>query len=270
MKKLGEVYKTALITGATSGLGLAFSEMLAGEGVKVVSVSRKPDLLPKMEGLTGVSLDLSDMSAVLDFAEGYLREPGVPDLLVNNAGYGAFFEWSQFPEEEITRQIDVLFSAPISLCRAFAPKMADRGSGGIVNISSIAGMFPLPYMPLYNASKAGLSSFSASLTLEYQSVPFVTDFRLGDFRTNFNKSASKGANVQADSAQARAWSQVGRQLDSSPDPIVASRALRRVLRLRQGGIVYSGGFFQARIAPLLFRLAPSGILRTVLRYWYRL
>ena len=270
MKKLGDIYRTALVTGGTSGLGLAFSEMLAGEGVKVVSVSRKPDRLPKMEGLTGASLDLSDMNAVRDFAEGYFREPGVPDVLVNNAGYGTFSEWGKFPEEEIARQIDVLLSAPICLCRTFAPKMAERGSGGIVNVSSIAGMFPLPYMPLYNAAKAGLSSFSASLALEYKDIPFVTDFRLGDFRTNFNKSASKGITVQADSSQDRAWSQIEKQLNSSPDPMVAARALRRVLRRRQGGVVYSGGFFQGRVMPLLFRLAPSRFLRTVLRYWYKL
>ena len=270
MKKLGDIYRTALITGGTSGLGLAFSKMLAGEGVKVVSVSRNPDLLPKVEGLTGVSLDLANMASVSDFVEGYLVYPGVPDILVNNAGYGAFSEWSQFPEEEIARQIDVLLAAPIRLCRAFAPKMAERGSGGIVNVSSIAGMFPLPYMPLYNAAKAGLSSFSASLALEYKDIPFVTDFRLGDFRTNFNKSARKGTTVQSGSSQDRAWSQIEKQLDASPDPIVAARALRRVLRRRQGGVVYSGGLFQARVAPLLFRLVPSGFLRAVLRHWYKL
>mgnify|MGYP005637712261 FL=1 len=270
MKKLGDIYRTALITGGTSGLGLAFSKMLAGEGVKVVSVSRNPDLLPKVEGLTGVSLDLANMASVRDFVEGYLREPGAPDLLVNNAGYGAFSEWGKFPEEEIARQIDVLLAAPIRLCRAFAPKMAERGSGGIVNVSSIAGMFPLPYMPLYNAAKAGLSAFSASLALEYRDVPFVTDFRLGDFRTNFNEAVKKESVLKNDSRQSKAWAQIEKQLDSSPDPIVAARALHRILLRRQGGVVYSGGFFQARLAPLLSRLAPSSFLRTILRYWYRL
>jgi NAD(P)-dependent dehydrogenase (short-subunit alcohol dehydrogenase family) len=270
MKKIGDIYRTALITGGTSGLGLAFSKMLAGEGVKVVSVSRNPDLLPKVEGLTGVSLDLANMASVRDFVEGYLVEPGVPDLLVNNAGYGAFYEWGVFPENEIVRQIDVLLSAPIRLCRAFAPKMAERGSGGIVNVSSIAGMFPLPYMPLYNATKAGLSAFSVSLALEYKDVPFVTDFRLGDFRTNFNEAVKKESVPGNDSRQGQAWSQIEKQLDASPEPIVAARALRRVLRRRRGGVVYSGGLFQVRLAPLLFRLAPSGFLRTVLRYWYKL
>ncbi|MBU61460.1 MAG: short-chain dehydrogenase [Opitutae bacterium] len=270
MKKLGDIYRTALITGGTSGLGLAFSKMLAGEGVKVVSVSRNPDLLPKVKGLTGVSLDLANMASVRDFVEGYLTSPGVPDLLVNNAGYGVFSDWGKFPENEITRQIDVLLAAPILLSRAFAPKMVDRGSGGIVNLSSIAGIFPLPYMPLYNAAKAGLSAFSASLALEYEEVPFVTDFRLGDFRTNFNEAVIKKSVRGNDCRQVQAWSQIEKQLDSSPEPIVAARALHRILLRRQGGVIYSGGFFQARVAPLLFRLAPSGFLRTVLRYWYKL
>ena len=270
MKKLGDIYSTALITGGTSGLGLAFSRMLAEEGVKVISVSRNPDLLPKVEGLTGMSLDLANVISVRDFAEEYLLITGVPDLLVNNAGYGVFSEWGKFSEEEIARQIDVLLAAPISLCRAFAPKMVDRGSGGIVNVSSIAGMFPLPYMPLYNTTKAGLSAFSASLALEYGDVPFVTDFRLGDFRTNFNEAVKKEFVPNNDSRQSKAWSQIEKQLDSSPDPIVAARALHRILLRREGGVAYSGGFFQARLAPLLFRLAPSSFLRTVLRYWYQL
>jgi short-subunit dehydrogenase len=270
MKKLGDIYRTALITGGTSGLGLAFSKMLAGEGVKVVSVSRNPDLLPKVEGLTGVSLDLTNMASVSDFVEGYLVEPGVPDLLVNNAGYGAFYEWGVFPENEIVRQIDVLLSAPMRLCRAFAPPMAERGSGGIVNVSSIAGMFPLPYMPLYNATKAGLSSFSASLALEYKDVPFVTDFRLGDFRTNFNEAVKKESVLENDSRLGQAWSKIEKQLNSSPDPIVAARALRGVLRRRRGGIIYSGGLFQARVAPLLFRLAPTWVVHALLRNRYKL
>ena len=106
--------------------------------------------------------------------------------------------------------------------------------------------------------------------MEYKDVPFVTDFRLGDFRTNFNEAVKKESVLENDSRQGQAWSQIEKQLDSSPDPIVAARALRRVLRRMQGGVVYSGGFFQGSVMPLLFRLAPSRFLRTVLRHWYKL
>ena len=270
MKRLGDSYRTALVTGGTSGLGLAFCEMLTAEGVEVTTVSRRPERLSETKGLRNWKLDLSDAKAIRAFTDEYLSSSEIPDLLVNNAGYGAFFEWGEFPEEEIVRQIEVLFTTPVRLCRTFASVMAERGSGGIVNVSSIAGLFPLPYMPVYNAAKAGLSAFSASLSLEYKEAPFVTDFRLGDFRTNFNEAASKGGVVPSDSSRGRVWSQIEKQLDASPEPIVAARALRRILRRKQGGVTYAGGFGQVRMAPLFARLAPAGLVRTVLRWRYRL
>ncbi len=270
MKRLGEVYRTALVTGGTSGLGESFCGLLLREGVDVTSVSRYPEVLPAKDGFRGEKLDLSDAEATQAFTHDFLAEHGAPDLLVNNAGYGAFYEWANFPEEEIGRQVETLLTGPARLCQAFAPAMAERGSGGIVNVSSIAGLFPLPYMPMYNAAKAGLSAFSASLALEYAQVPFVVDFRLGDFRTNFNAAAKRGKESEPDSAVGRAWVQIEKQLDDSPEADEAARALRRILVRGLSGVTYAGGFFQAQVAPVLFRLAPKSWLRAILRKRYGL
>lgn len=270
MKRLGEVYRTAMVTGGTSGLGEAFCGLLLGEGVEVTSVSRRPEVLSAKDGLRGEKLDLSEAEATQAFARDYLAERGAPDLLVNNAGYGAFYEWANYPEEEIGRQVETLLAGPVRLCRAFAPAMAERGSGGIVNVSSIAGLFPLPCMPLYNAAKAGLSAFSASLALEYAQVPFVVDLRLGDFRTNFNVATKKGKEPSPDSPAGRAWAQIEKQLDESPEAEEAARVLRRTLLRGRSGVTYAGGFFQARVAPVLFRLAPKSWLRAALRKRYGL
>ena len=67
---------------------------------------------------------MSQAHKVNDFIKAFIKDNGVPDLLINNAGAGAFFEWSAFPEEEIQRQIDLLFATPVILCRALAPEMA--------------------------------------------------------------------------------------------------------------------------------------------------
>ena len=270
MKRLGDSYPKALVTGGTSGLGLAFCNMLLEEGVEVTTLARRSVQSSCANDLYSVQLDLCDSSAVAAFADEHLSNQGVPDLLINNAGYGAFFEWGEFPDEEISRQVEVLFTAPVRLCRAFAPAMKERGSGGIVNVTSIAGLLPLPYMPLYNGAKAALSAFSASLSLEYNGMPFVNDFRLGDFRTDFNVSVKKMKAIPSNSSACRAWEQIEKQLNSSPEPIAAAKTLRRVLSEKQDGITYAGGFLQARLAPLLYRLAPVGILRTILRRWYRL
>ena len=86
MKGLSRKYRTALVTGGTSGLGLAFCEMLVAEGVKTFSASRFPSKLPSISGLHGLELDLADLTSVAAFARRFVGEQGVPDLLINNAG----------------------------------------------------------------------------------------------------------------------------------------------------------------------------------------
>ena len=90
---------------------------------------------------------MSDLNAIPEFGNDFVKKFGVPDLIINNAGYGAFFEWKDFPKVDIEKTNKALFTAPLLLCRSFAPIMEDRGSGTIVNITSLATLFPLPYMP---------------------------------------------------------------------------------------------------------------------------
>ncbi|MFP6899334.1 MAG: SDR family NAD(P)-dependent oxidoreductase, partial [Opitutales bacterium] len=222
MKKLGEKYRTALVTGGTSGLGLAFCEMLVSEGVETFSASRNPSKLPDLDGLRGIEIDLADRDAVSVFTKNFIEEHDVPDLLINNAGYGAFFEWENFPQKEIADQLAVMLHAPALLCRSFAPLMAERGSGGIVNVSSLAVQYPLPHLPMYNAAKAGLSAFSASLAMEYHKrSPFVIDFRPGDFCTPFNEVAHCGKGQTSERA-VRIWSGMKKRLDRAPHPAGAA------------------------------------------------
>ncbi|MBG31014.1 MAG: short-chain dehydrogenase [Opitutae bacterium] len=267
MKRLGDKYRTALVTGGTSGLGLAFCELLVNEGVETFSASRHPSKLSPISGLHGLELDLKDLSSVVDFARSFTDENGVPDLLINNAGYGAFFDWDRFPEEEIDGQLDVMLKAPVILSGIFAPIMAEKGAGGIVNVSSLAVQFPLPLLPLYNAAKAGLSAFSSSLIMEFDGrAPFVVDFRPGDFCTPFNDVA----HIEEDLASVRAarvWRGMKKRLVCAPSPAKAVLKLRSTLLRGTSGVVYAGGFFQASILPLLYRILPARyLLRSVSCY----
>ena len=128
----------ALVTGGSKGIGRALCLRLAQAGYQVFSASRSSKLDSEMNGITQLSVDLSDGTATQSFAREFIEQYGIPDILVNNAGYGAFFEWGEFPEEEINRQIQVLFSSPIQLCRVFAPAMSKKGRGLILNLSSLA------------------------------------------------------------------------------------------------------------------------------------
>ena len=262
--------KTAIVTGGSSGIGLAICERLLAEGMQVHAVSRNARRMKKMDLLHPFELDLSDLDAVSRYGKSFVEENGTPDLLVNNAGYGAFYEWKEFPQDEVIRQTTVLFSAPVLLCKAFAPMMEKSEKGTIVNVTSLATLFPLPYMPLYNAGKSALSSFTQSLMLEYPEYPRLIDFRSGDVRTSFNRSVPKQAESGQSQSMKRAWEKIEDQLQDSPIPDDVAEQLINALKKDKSGVFYGGGFFQARIAPFLHRLLPDKILRIALKIRYGL
>ena len=137
--------KTAIVTGGSSGIGLAICEELLERGMKVHSISRNPHKIKSNKMLHPVQLDLSDLDAVSSFLSSFVKQNGVPDLLINNAGYGAFYEWKEFPNDEIVRQCSVLFSAPVLFCKTFAPLMEESDKGMIVNITSLATLSLVVY-----------------------------------------------------------------------------------------------------------------------------
>ena len=259
--------KKALVTGGTSGIGLAICEELLQLGVEVYSVSRNPKKIKSQNNFYQIQLDLSDLNAASQFGDKFIEQYGTPDLLINNAGYGAFYEWKEFPRDEIEKQISVLLTAPVLLCKSFAPEMEKVEHATIVNITSLATLYPLPYMPLYNACKSGLSSFTQSMMLEYKTLKWI-DFRLGDIRTSFNKSAPKQAEESQSDSMKRAWKQIEKQLNESPFPQVAAKQILRSLKKGRVGTIYGGGFFQSRLAPFLEAFVINSAKLKILKIRY--
>tara|TARA_B100001093_G_scaffold248710_1_gene238134 strand:+ start:842 stop:1639 length:798 start_codon:yes stop_codon:yes gene_type:complete len=243
-----------LITGGNSGIGLAISNLFLDRGFQVYSASRKDREFPEHKNFHYLRLDLSDLDAVKEFGPRFIDEHGVPDILINNAGYGAFFEWSVFEENQIIRQANVLFLAPSLLCRTFAPVMAKIKKGTIMNITSLATLFPLPYMPLYNSSKTALSALTSSLMLEYEKYPKFLDFRLGDVRTGFNRISLKQLLCSQPSRMKTAWSQIEKQLNESPSAQIVARQIFSAYKKNKVGIIYGGSFIQARLAPFFYKI----------------
>jgi len=256
----------ALVTGGTKGIGKALCLRLKDAGYQVFSASRSKSLPQGMDGVTQISVDFSNFQETRNFAEKFLEQFGAPDVLVNNAGYGAFYEWGKFPKEEITRQIQVLFSSPVELCRIFAPVMAERGGGVILNLSSLATLYPLPFMPLYNAGKAALSSFSQTLMLEYRHSLAIIDFRMGNVRTNFNDCASR--QVDCSPNVKSTWTRMEKQLKSSISSQYAAKQIYFRIYTGKSGIFFGGNWFHSRFLPTIFRIIPSKILKKLISCWY--
>lgn len=157
--------KTALLTGATGGLGQAIARSLAGVGATVVVSSRKADALEDLaaslpgDGHRAVVADL----AVDGAAERLASEAGRLDVVVANAGVSGTGRLDDFTEEQLAETVRVNLEAPIRIARMLAPAMVERGEGHLVFIASLAGKAASPRSSLYNATKFGLRGFALAL-----------------------------------------------------------------------------------------------------------
>ena len=121
--------------------------------------------------------------------------------------------------------------------------MAERNSGIVINLSSLATLYPLPFMPLYNAGKSALSSFTQSMMLEYRNFPTFIDFRMGDVKTGFNNSANKSTSSNLKTG--KAWQQIQKQLNHSITPDHASQLIWKRIQAGKSGTFMEGPCFMA-------------------------
>jgi uncharacterized protein len=265
MGSLKQRYATAFVSGASAGLGRAFALMLLDEGVRVWGSSRDPARLGDLSGahpgeFHPVTLDLAEGdAAVTAFTAALASAGGSFDLVVNNAGYGIFGEFEGVDSAVWQGQIAGMLGTVLAISHAAFRSMRARNQGCLVHVSSIAGEFPLPYMSGYNVAKAGLSALSESLMFESRgSGIIVIDFRPGDYRTNFNDAMQK--DFKSESTR-KAWTALEATFASAPAPGRAAADLRRALLANRSGVVRSGSFFQASLAPFLARLCPKSWMR---------
>lgn len=264
----GFPFREALVTGASSGLGRAFAVALLKRGVVVWGTSRDGTRLP--EGVRAVALDLGDAVSVHACVERLRVEAPGLDLLVNNAGCGVFGPFDGMPFEAVRGQLRVLLEAPVALCGAFFPGFVKRGHGGIVNVASLAGVFPVPCLGMYSAAKAGLSAFSRALMVEaHGSGVMIVDFLPGDFATGFNNAMRRELSGNTAWAE-RVWVRCEALLRGAPAAERAAVALIAALERGRSCRVVAGSFWQAQLGPLLARLVPEGVVRWFLRGYYGL
>jgi len=267
---LSRQYRTAFITGASTGLGLAFTEMLLAEGVEVWGTARNVARLPVRSGFHPVALELGDGAAAERVFFEAERAAGGFDLVVNNAGFGAFGDFSDSDFALWQRQLEIMLVNTARLSHAALRGMKARRRGALVNISSLAAEYPMPYQAIYNTVKSGLSALNESLMFELEgSGVIVIDFRPGDYRTDFEGSVQRPAEI-TDPRQQRVWAAFHRLMESGPGPAHAAASLRRALARGRSGTVRTGRFFQAVAAPFLARFGSLGLRRRIIAKYFDL
>jgi len=157
-------YKTALVTGGSSGIGKATVERLAREGLKVHALARTADALKELAASTGCiphATDVRDLSALTEIANSVEF-----DVLVNCAGVDRPRKFLQAEPDDIELLVDVNLRAVLHLCRLIVPGMVARDRGHVVNITSIAGAYNFGGNSTYHATKAAVSMLSSQLRID--------------------------------------------------------------------------------------------------------
>jgi len=273
---LSSRYRTALVTGASTGLGLAFTEMLLAEGVEVWGTARDLARVPDRPGFHGMQLELGDGAAVEKAFAAADQAAGGFDVVINNAGFGAFGAYAHTDFAAWEEQFRVMFVNTARLSQLALRGMLARRRGALVNISSIAGEFGMPYQAVYNAIKAGLSALNESLMYEVKDTDVaIIDFRPGDFRTDFEGSvrrpAQSAALTPADRERmARVWAAFTGMMQTGPHPAQAAADLKRTLLHGRSGTVRTGRFFQAVLGPFLARFGSLALKRRIQESYFGL
>ncbi|MBP0455464.1 MULTISPECIES: oxidoreductase [unclassified Kitasatospora] len=188
-----------LITGANSGFGQAIAEAALAAGDTVVAAARRPETLDALvaahpDRVVPVRLDVTDQAGIASVVADTLLWYGRIDVLVNNAGRGLIGAVEEYTDRDLRDLMDLHFFGPAALTRAVLPHMRSRGSGAVVQMSSMGGRFSFPGVGAYSATKFALEGLSEALALEVAQFGVkVLIVEPGSFRTSF---AGPGALAQ--------------------------------------------------------------------------
>ena len=214
--------KTALVTGASTGIGYALAKELAMEGAHLIltatarSEEKLFSLAEEIKAM-GVNADgfVKDLSIIGAAEELYseIKSSGKEvDLLINNAGYGRWGELTSFDSKDYAKMIQLNIVALTDLCHLYIPDMIAKGSGGIINVGSMASLSPIPYASIYSSSKAYVLMFSEAIRYEYQERGIkVMALLPGGTESEFAKVATEKSEKLTERYKKRAGSNTGMQ-----------------------------------------------------------
>jgi len=264
--------KTALVTGASSGIGEATAERLARAGYKVYGTSRR-GAQGGERSFEMLTLDVTQDESVEAAVGEVMRLDGRIDLLVNNAGFGVAPAGAEESSIELARSIfDTNFFGTVRMTRAVVPHMRRQGGGRIVNIGSVLGFLPAPYMALYAATKHAIEGYSESLDHELR----TRGIRISVIEPGYTKTLFDANLLEADSKldeyrEARAA--LGRQLKeaiaAADEPGVVADVVLEAATAAHPKLRYTAGGIAGRMR-LLRRFAPARLVDAGIRRELRL
>lgn len=267
-----------LITGASSGIGMATALYMAEQGYRVVGTSRSKERLVGLEAkaarrnlpVTGIELDINNEAGIPEALASIAEEHGPISVLVNNAGYGLFGPVQTLGTDELRALFETNVFAVARLIRAVLPGMIEQGGGTIVNVSSILGRVGAPFHGAYTSSKFALEGLTESLRTEVWPLGVrVVLVEPGLISTAFPENQFMAAGIESDDGApydryVRAYRSRARgAFDRARDPVLVAKVIHGIVRSRRPRLRYPVGI-DSRFGSLAARVLPEGVFLSLL------
>ena len=260
-----------LVTGASSGLGRAIATGLAQSHGQVFGTSRRLDA--NTSTVTMLAMDVDDDHSVNDALQKLVAQSGRIDVVINNAGFGIAGAIEDTTADEATAQLATNFIGTHRVCRAVLPLMRAQGGGRIINVSSLAGLIPLPFQAFYSASKFAVEAYSEALRIEAKPYGIhVSLVEPGDYATGFTASRRLTATTTPDSPYyarvSRAVAIMARDEQANPDLEPVVRTIRRILDAPRPRLRYPTANAMQRTLVALKPFLPAALVEKLLTDTY--
>lgn len=260
------IMKTLIITGGSSGIGKETVKLFASKGYKVYELSRHGE---SQDGVTHIYCDVSDPESCTKAVDAVVAESGKIDLLICNAGMGISGAIEFTEVSEMRSQIDVNLYGSIFMAQAVLPYMRKARSGRILFVSSLAGIFALPFQAFYSVSKFGVIAFAMALKNEVK--PFgisVACMVPGDVRTGFTNARRKndtGADIYK--SLNKSVSSMEHDETNGIHPIEIAKKLYKMAESRNPSAINTVGL-QYKFFLLLNKILPTTLIYKIVGLLY--
>jgi NAD(P)-dependent dehydrogenase (short-subunit alcohol dehydrogenase family) len=254
--------RVVLVTGASSGIGRAIAQTFSTRGSLVFGTDPHDAAAAAGEAIRGLVLDVRDDTSVADAVAAVLRAAGRIDVLVNNAGLAVVGPLEEISVEQAHAQLDVNLFGVMRMTNAILPVMRRQGAGRIVNMGSLAGLVPVPYLGIYSASKHALEGYSEALAGEVRQFGIrVALIEPGFIRTALDSAAVAGTKrlPMYDGVRERALSGLRRAIAEGGDVTRVADAAWRAATAVRPRLRYPVGR-RAALAGLLHAVLPHAVL----------
>lgn len=266
--------KVILVTGATSGIGRAVSNVLSKYGHKVYGTGRNAENFAVLDNFQLLKANVDSYKSINEAVNLLIEKEGRIDVLVNNAGIGMAGSIEDSLVKEVMMVFDTNVAGPIRACQAVIPFMRNQQQGLIINISSVGGLMGLPFRGIYSASKAAVETGTEALSMEVMQFGIkVVLVEPGDFKTGINENRYVSETTKTSQYKSdfdRIYKIIEDEVSNGEDPKKIGELINRIINTKNPRLRYNVGNFNSKLALMLKKTLPGRLFEKIMMNHYQL